>query len=129
MINKYGLKVSSCIVHLWMGIGRGFPKYSPVNMVEDCEYMFPMRFMESLGYPKYFIMASSLAWLMEPKAFFKSKSRVYISWFVNFAFLSVAISNWICLEVFLSALNPSWLSCNIWYFSPYAERIDVNVIV
>ena len=51
---------------------RFFPKYSPVNMVEDCEYMFPMRFMESVGYPKSFIMAKSLAWSIEPKAFLKS---------------------------------------------------------
>ena len=41
-------------------------------MVEDCEYMFPMRFMESVGYPKSFIIAKSLAWSIEPKAFLKS---------------------------------------------------------
>ena len=55
-----------------MGIGRVLPKCSPVNIVEDCEYMFPMRFMESVGYPRSFIMAKSLAWSMEPKAFLKS---------------------------------------------------------
>jgi hypothetical protein len=49
MINRYGLRVSPCIVPLWMWIGRVFPKCSPVNMVDDCEYMFPMRLMESLG--------------------------------------------------------------------------------
>ena len=49
MMNKYGLRVSPYIVFFWMWIGRIFPKCSPVNMVEDCEYMFPMRFMESLG--------------------------------------------------------------------------------
>ena len=33
-------------------------------MVEDCEYMFPIRFMESVGYPRSFIMAKSLAWVV-----------------------------------------------------------------
>ena len=54
---------------------------------------------------------------------------MYISWFVSLASSSAAISNWICLEVLLSALNPSWLSCSIWYLSPYADRIEVNVLV
>ena len=55
-----------------MGIGKVFPKCSLVNMVEDCEYMFPMRFMESEGYPMSFIMAKSLAWSIEPNTFLKS---------------------------------------------------------
>jgi hypothetical protein len=54
---------------------------------------------------------------------------MYISWFVSLASSSAAISIWICLEVLLSALNPSWLSCSIWYLSPYADRIEVNVLV
>ena len=29
----------------------------------------------------------------------------------------------------LSALNPSWLSCRIWCFSSYADRMDVRVLV
>ena len=61
IMNRYGLSVSLCIVPLWMGIGKVFPKCSPINMVEGCEYMFPMRFMESEGYPRSFIMAKSLA--------------------------------------------------------------------
>jgi hypothetical protein len=76
-----------------MGIGKVFPKCSPINMVEDCGYMFPMRFMESLGYPKSFIMAKSLAWSMESKAFLKSMYRMYISWFVSIASSSAAINN------------------------------------
>ena len=55
-----------------MGIGKVLPKCSPVNMVEDWEYMFPMRFMESLGYPRSFYMAKSRAWSMEPNAFLES---------------------------------------------------------
>ena len=61
MINRYGLSVSPYIVPLWMGIGRVLPKCSPVNIIEDCEYMFPMRVMESVGYPRSFILAKSLA--------------------------------------------------------------------
>jgi hypothetical protein len=72
MINRYGLRVSPCIVPLWIGIGEIFPKCSPVNIVEDCEYIFLMRFMESTGYPRSFIMAKNLVWSMEPKAFLKS---------------------------------------------------------
>ena len=29
----------------------------------------------------------------------------------------------------LSALNPSWLSCRIWCCSPYADSINVRVLV
>ena len=72
MINRYGLRVSPCIVPLWMGIGRVLLMCSPVKIVEDCEYIFPMRCMESVGYPRSFIMAKSLAWSMEPNAFLKS---------------------------------------------------------
>ena len=31
--------------------------------------------------------------------------------------------------MFLFALNPSWLSCRIWYFSLYADSMDVRVLV
>ena len=55
-----------------MGIGKVLSKCSPIYMVEDCAYMFPMRCMESVGYPRSFIMTKSLAWSMEPKAFLRS---------------------------------------------------------
>ena len=42
---------------------------------------------------------------------------------------SVAIRSCSCLDVLLSALNPSWLSCKIWCFSPYADSINVRVLV
>ena len=48
---------------------------------------------------------------------------------MNWASSSAAISVCICLDVHLSALNPSWLSCSIWCFSPYAESMDVRVLV
>ena len=53
----------------------------------------------------------------------------YMSWLVSCASSSAAISSCNCLDVLLSALNPSWLSCRIWYFSPYANNIDVRVLV
>ena len=48
---------------------------------------------------------------------------------VNLASSSVAISSWSCLEVLLSARNPSWLSCKIWCCSPYADSMNVRVLV
>ena len=107
IMNRYGLRVSPCIIPLWMGIGCVLPKCSPIYMVVDCEYMFPIRFMASCGYPRSSIMARSLAWSMEPKAFLKSMYRMYMFWFVNRASSSAAISTWSCLDVPLSALNPS----------------------
>ena len=52
-----------------------------------------------------------------------------MSWFVNFASSSAAIRSWSCLDVFLSTLNPSWLSCRILCFSSYADGMDVRVFV
>ena len=40
-----------------------------------------------------------------------------------------AVRSCSCLDVHLSALNPSWLSCKIWYLSPYAKSIDVSILV
>ena len=37
IIKKYGLNVSPCMVPLCMGIGCVLPKYSPMNVVVDCE--------------------------------------------------------------------------------------------
>ena len=54
---------------------------------------------------------------------------MYMSCFVNLAYSSVAISSWSCLEVVLSARNPSWLSCKIWCCSPYVDSINVRVLV
>ena len=105
--NRYGLRVSPCIVPLCMGIGSVLPKYSPQYIVEACEYMLPTRLMTSVGYTRSFIVAKSLAWSMEPKAFLKSMYRIYMSWFVNLASSNAAMRSWSCLDVPLSALNPS----------------------
>ena len=48
---------------------------------------------------------------------------------MNWATSSVAISVCICLDVHLFTLNPTWLSCSIWCFYPYAENMDVRVLV
>ena len=50
---------------------------------------------------------------------------------MNCASSSAAISSCSCscLDVHLSALNPFWLSCKIWCLSPYADKMDVSVLV
>ena len=63
--------------------------------------------------PKSFIIAKSLAWSREPNAFLKFMYRRYVFWFVNLASSKAAMSSCSCLDVLLSALNPSWLSCSI----------------
>ena len=47
----------------------------------------------------------------------------------NCASSSAAINNCSCLDVHLSAQNPSWLSYKIWCLSPYADKMDVKVLV
>ena len=37
IIKRYGLSVSPCMVALCIGIGCVLPKYSPTNVVVDCE--------------------------------------------------------------------------------------------
>ena len=91
--------------------------------------MFPIRVTASSGYPRSFVIANSLAWSREPKAFLKLMYNRYMSWFVNFASSSVAMRSWSCLDVFLSALNPSWLSCRIWCFSPYIDNMNIRILV
>ena len=48
---------------------------------------------------------------------------------MNCSSSSAAINDYSCLDVHLSALNPSWLSCKIWCLSPYANKMDVSVLV
>lgn len=60
--NRYGLSMSPCIVPLCMGVGFGFLKCSPINMVLEYEYILPSRVTASFGYLRSFIMARSLAW-------------------------------------------------------------------
>ena len=46
---RYGLSVSLCMVPLYIGIGIVFPKCSPVNIVLECEYIFPISVTASSG--------------------------------------------------------------------------------
>ena len=50
MIKRYGLSVSPCMVPLCMWIGLVLPKCDPKNVVDEMEYMFPIRLMASRGY-------------------------------------------------------------------------------
>ena len=52
-----------------------------------------------------------------------------MSWLVSLASSNAAMRVCSCRAVHLSARKPSWLSCRIWYFSPYAESILVSVLV
>jgi hypothetical protein len=118
MMKRYGLNVSPCMVPLCMWTGLVLPKCDPKNIVDELEYMFPIRLMASCGYPRSAIMDSSLAWSIEPNALKKSMCNRYMSYWVSFESSSAAISVCSCLDVHCSCLNPSWLFCRIWYFSP-----------
>ena len=48
---------------------------------------------------------------------------------MNCASSSDAINSFSSLNVHLSVMNPSWLSCKIWCLSPYADKMDVNILV
>jgi hypothetical protein len=60
------------MVHLWMDIGFVFPKYGPIKVVYDNEYMEPTNFVASFGNPKSIIIARNRAWSIDPKALLKS---------------------------------------------------------
>ena len=90
-----------------MGMDLVWPKYGPVIIVWDCEYMNPISFMASLENPRSYIIARSLAWSMEPNALVKSMNSRYISWLVKLASSSAAIIVWIWRLVHRSYRNPS----------------------
>jgi hypothetical protein len=71
MMKRYGLSVSPCMVPLCMWTGLVLPKCDPKNIVDELEYMFPIRLMASCGYLRSAIMDSSQAWSIEPNAFLK----------------------------------------------------------
>ena len=78
MRKRYGLSVSPWMVPLCIGLGFVLPKWFPVYIVVDCEYMFLIKATASTGYPRFFIIERSLAWSREPKAFLKSMYNMYI---------------------------------------------------
>ena len=63
------------------------------------------------------------------KGIFNSIYSKYISWLVNCASSNATINSCNCLDVHISTLNPSWLSCEIWCLSPYANKMDISILV
>ena len=61
MIKTNGLRVSPCIMPLCINISFVWPKYSPVYMVLECEYMLPTNLIASSRYPKSFMIANKRA--------------------------------------------------------------------
>ena len=61
IINRYGLRVSPCMVPRLIVIGGVIPNWSPVKVVREFLYIFPTISTASVGKPKSSIMASSLA--------------------------------------------------------------------
>ena len=64
--------MSLCIVPRLILIGSVVPKWLPVKAVVESVYIFPTISTASSGYPRFSMMARSLAWSMEPKVFLKS---------------------------------------------------------
>ena len=67
-----GLRMSPCIVRRWIEIGLVLIKCVPINAVCELACMLPISLIASSGYPKSTIMASNVAWSMDPKALVKS---------------------------------------------------------
>ena len=53
MIKRYELRVSPCIVPLCIGIPFVWPKYTPINIGLECEYMLPTSMTASFEYPRF----------------------------------------------------------------------------
>ena len=72
IMNRYGLKVSPCMVPQLIVIGCVVPKLLPVKDVVEFLYMFPTISTASNGISRSFIRTSSCAWSMKPKVLQKS---------------------------------------------------------
>jgi hypothetical protein len=105
--------MSPCMVPLCICTGLVFPKYEPKNIVDEFEYMLPIRLMVSCGYPRSAMMASRQVWSIDPNAFLKSMYNKYMSYRVSFESSKVAINVCSYREVHLSCRKPSWLFCKI----------------
>jgi hypothetical protein len=77
-----------------------------------------IRLIASYRYPKFDIIISNLAWLIKSNAFLKSKYNEKISCLVSLESSRAAMMVCNCLEVHLSCLNPSLLSCRNWCIFP-----------
>ena len=69
IINRYGLKVSPCMVPQLISIGGVIPKSFPVKDVVKFWYIFSTISTASRGKSRSSMRANGLAWLMKPKAF------------------------------------------------------------
>ena len=74
IMNKYGLRVSPCMVPQLISSGGGVPKWFLEKDVVEFLYIFLMILTASKGKPRSSIRASNLVWSTEPKAFWKSMS-------------------------------------------------------
>ena len=72
MMNRYGMRVSPCMVPRLVVIGGVVPKWFPVKVVMKFLYLFPTISIASRGNPKSSIMASSRAWSMKSEGIFLS---------------------------------------------------------
>lgn len=74
IINMYGLRVSPCMIPWLISTGGVVLKWFPMNFL----YIFPTILTASREKSRSSIRASSLTWLMELKALWKSMYVVYI---------------------------------------------------
>ena len=71
-MNRYGLKVTLCMV-AWLIWIEGFVvKWGPLKEVNDYVYILPTSAIASSGYPMSTMMARSLGWWIEPNELLKS---------------------------------------------------------
>ena len=118
MINRYGLRVSPCMLLRLIVIGGVVLKWFPVMVVVDFLYMSPTISTPFARKPRSSIMASNHAWSMNLKIFLKSIYVRYISLLVSFTSLRATVIVCICLEVLHCGLNPFWLKWIILCCSP-----------
>jgi hypothetical protein len=86
-------------------MGVVLPKCVP--LMDEFEYMLPIRLIASCGYPKSDIIVSSLPWSVEPNAFLKSIYNKKMSYLVSLESFRTAMMVCNCLEVHFPCLNPS----------------------
>ena len=99
-----------------------------MNIVFDCEYIFPTNFTASSGYPRSFIMASTRALSIDAEAFLKSMYNRYMSSVVNCASSNAAINSCNCLDVHLKRyFGPFSSICDLYlfYYSSYVYFLQI----
>ena len=107
MMNKYGLRVSPCIVPLRMGMSCVLPKCSPMNVVVDCEYMFPTMTLQRKVRP--YELSTHLSNTLE-------SSRMLPKWYIH-------VVNTTSKENGLGNILEIEASCPLYVFDYYGEWI------